>query len=174
MDGKRSQRFFKTKAEAHTWSNSLRNDPTEQFWRNLSLTERQLLMISYMSSTKSPTRSLKPVKVSEAVSQYLQLKQKQALREPSLVQIRRFLLMLSSEFKSLYCYQINTAMIEEWLQSRNWKRSTIDGVLAKIGPFFSWCLREEIMNHSPLKGILLPKQDQVEPCILTPDEVLAY
>ena len=170
VDGKRSQRFFRTKEDAQTWVTNLRNDPTEQFWRSLSHCERQMIMISYRSS-HPPARSIKAVKIKEAVSQYLKLKERQSLREPSLVQIRRFLTMLASEYGSLYCYQINASMIEEWFQSRNWKRSTIDGVIAKIGPFFSWCIREKMVTNSPLNDLHLPKQDQVEPCILTPDEV---
>ena len=118
VDGKRSQRFFRTKEAAQTWVTSLRNDPTEQFWRSLSHSERQMIMISYRSS-HSPARSLKPVKINEAVSQYLKLKARQSLREPSLMQIRRFLTMLASEYGTLHCYQINPSMIEEWFLSRN-------------------------------------------------------
>ena len=77
VDGKRSQRFFRTKEDAQTWVTSLRNDPTEQFWRSLSHSERQMIMISYRSS-HSPARSLKPVKINEAVSQYLKLKARQS------------------------------------------------------------------------------------------------
>ena len=170
VDGKRSQRFFRTKEDAQTWITSLRNDPTEQFWRSLSHSERQMIMISYRSS-HSPARSLKPVKINEAVSQYLKLKARQSLREPSLMQIRRFLTMLASEYGTLHCYQINASMIEEWFQSRNWKRSTIDGVIAKIGPFFSWCIREFFLLENPLKSIVLPKHEEVPICIFTPSEV---
>ena len=49
-----------------------------------------MIMISYRSS-HSPARSIKAVKIKEAVSQYLKLKERQSLREPSLLQIRRFL-----------------------------------------------------------------------------------
>ena len=113
VDGKRSQRFFRTKEDAQTWVTSLRNDPTEQFWHSLSHSERQMIMISYRSS-HSPARSIIAVKIKEAVSQYLKLKERQSLREPSLVQIRRFLNMLASEYGTLHCYQINPSMIEEW------------------------------------------------------------
>ena len=127
-------------------------------------------MISYRNS-HSPARSIKAVKIKEAVSQYLKLKERQSLREPSLLQIRRFLNMLASEYGTLHFYQINPSMIEEWFQSRNWKRSTIIGIIAKIGPFFSWCIREKMVTNSHLNNLHLPKQDQFEPCILALDEV---
>ena len=63
-------------------------------------------------------------------------------------------------------------MIEEWFQSRNWKRSTVDGVIAKkIGPFFSWCIREFFLLENPVKSIVLPKHKEVMICIFTPSEV---
>ena len=61
-------------------------------------------------------------------------------------------------------------MIEGWFRNRGWQRSTIEGVLAKIGPFFNWCVREGLANKNPLKDVMLPKSDQMEPCIFKPEE----
>ena len=47
----------------------------------------------------------------------------------------------------------------------------MDGVIAKIGPFFNWCIREKYSRENPVKGVIRPKEDESEPCILTPDEV---
>ena len=47
----------------------------------------------------------------------------------------------------------------------------MDGVIAKIGPFFNWCIREKYSRENPVKGVISPKEDESEPCILTPDEV---
>ena len=62
-------------------------------------------------------------------------------------------------------------MIESWLRKCGWKRSTIDGVISKIGPFFNWCVRGKYISASPTKGVMRPKRDESEPCIFYPDEV---
>jgi integrase len=62
-------------------------------------------------------------------------------------------------------------MIENWFRGRGWKRSTVDGVIAKIGPFFTWCVREKYAAANPVKGVMKPKADESEPCILSPGEV---
>ena len=52
----------------------------------------------------------------------------------------------------------------------NWKRSTIDGVLAKIGPFFNWCIRENYCDNNPCKTVKRPRSDDSPPSIFTPPE----
>ena len=71
----------------------------------------------------------------------------------------------------MQCDQISTTILEKWFQSRGWKRSTVDGAIAKIGPFFNWCVREELAIKNPLKSVMLPKSDQLEPCIFNPEHV---
>ena len=62
-------------------------------------------------------------------------------------------------------------MIEEWFCSRKWNRNTIDGVIAKIGPFFNWCIRESLCTKNPLKSIILPKREETPVCIFTSTQV---
>ena len=57
----------------------------------------------------------------------------------------------------------------DWPDIRS--RITVDGVIAKIGPFFSWAVREGWSLKNPVKGILRPKKDDSPPSIFTPDEV---
>ena len=46
VEGKRTQRFFRTKVDARTWMSGLIHDPTDQFWKQLSFQERQLIMLT--------------------------------------------------------------------------------------------------------------------------------
>jgi hypothetical protein len=39
VEGKRTQRFFRTKVDARTWMSVLTRDPTDQFWQQLDLQE---------------------------------------------------------------------------------------------------------------------------------------
>jgi len=66
--------------------------------------------------------------------------------------------MLDHYFGTYHCHQLTTEMLETWFADREWKRITIEGVIAKIGPFFNWCKREMIIIRNPLKYIILPKK----------------
>ena len=171
LDGKRTQRFFRTKSDAHAWMSSLHQDLTDQFWQGLTVQERQLIMITHQNGISSPAPSLHPRRVNDAVHAFLEIKQHQQLRPKTFKQIRCILLLLSKALGELYCHQIEPGMIEEWFRSRQWNRNTIDGVIAKVGPFFSWCIREAFCSKNPLKSIILPKQEDAPVCIFTVPEV---
>lgn len=175
IDGRRRQRFFKSKAEAQTWLSELRwLSPVEQFWQSLAPVERQRLMLGYQLKALAPlgqADSPSPVPLAEAVGRYIECKTGQNLRPLSLKQVKWKLDLLSREFKGKLCHQITTTMIEGWFRGRGWKRSTVDGVCAKVGPFFSWCVREKFAAANPVKGVMKPKADESEPCILLPGDV---
>tara|TARA_B100001167_G_scaffold161564_1_gene109371 strand:- start:870 stop:1532 length:663 start_codon:yes stop_codon:yes gene_type:complete len=61
-------------------------------------------------------------------------------------------------------------MIENWFLGNKWQRSTIDGVIAKIGPFFSWCVREGYCQINPCGAVKRPRSDDSPPSIFTPPE----
>ena len=119
----------------------------------------------------SHLESKQPRTIAEAVTCYLDIKQGQGLRPKSIKQIRWNLSLLNKAFGQMQCDQISTTILEKWFQSRGWKRSTVDGAIAKIGPFFNWCVREGLAIKNPLKGVMLPKADQSEPCIFNPEDV---
>ena len=98
--------------------------------------------------------------VSIAVRRYIELKSKLNLRPTTIQQIRWKLGMLDHYFGTYHCHQLTTEMLETWFADREWKRSTIEKVIAKISPFFNWCKREMIIVHNPLKFIMLPKDDE--------------
>ncbi len=125
-------------------------------------------MVNYQTPQTEP--SLKPMQIQIAVDAYLEIKKRQELRPRTLKQTRSILLLLAKAFNQSYCNQIKPSMIEEWFCLRKWNRNTIDGVIAKIGPFFNWCVREGLANKNPLKDVMLPKSDQMEPCIFKPEE----
>ena len=62
---------------------------------------------------------------------------------------------------------ITPTHIEQWFAERNWARSTIDGVIAKIGPFFTWCVRESYCESNPCKAVKRPRSDDSPPSIFT-------
>ena len=111
------------------------------------------------------------ITLTEAVYRYVDVKKGHDLRISSFNQIKLYLQQLCTNFKGKQCHEINTTMIEGWFRNRGWKRSTIDGVIAKIGPFFNWCVRENYISANPTKGVMRPKRDESEPCIFPPDEV---
>jgi integrase len=113
-----------------------------------------------------PSRDLK-----DAVGDYLTLRVSQNLRKSSSSQISTNLKLMVSKFSPIKCDKITTTMLESWFSERQWKRSTIDGVIAKIGPFFTWCIREGWCSKNPVRGILRPKADDSEPVIFTVEEV---
>ena len=119
----------------------------------------------------SHLESKQPRTIAEAVTCYLDIKQGQRLRPKSIKQIRWNLSLLNKAFGQMQCDQISATILEKWFQSRGWKRSTVDGAIAKIGPFFNWCVREGLAIKNPLKSVMLPKSDQLEPCIFNPDDV---
>ncbi len=173
VNGRRSQRFFRAKEEAQGWLiETHRQHPTEQFWKALPLVERQRVMLAYQSGkNKGAASDLKPASLAEAASRYLLVRETQNLRPLTLKQIRWKLKLLVGAFGGLQCHELSTAMLEGWFAARNWKRSTIEGVLAKIGPFLNWCIRESYCIYNPLKYIILPKEDDEQPCIFSPGQI---
>ena len=75
--------------------------------------------------------------------------------------------MLDHYFGTYHCHQLTAEMLETWFADREWKRSTIEGVIAKIGPFFNRCKREIIIVLNPLIFIILPNDDEYAPCIFS-------
>ena len=175
INGKRTQRFFNTKAEAQTWLTELRRkSPVEQFWHSLPTIEQQRIMLKYQTGALdlfSQKEIPNYITLSDAVCRYVDAKKWQDLRTSSFKQIKRYLQQLCINFKGKQCHEISTSMIEIWFRKCGWKRSTIDGVLAKIGLFFNWCVREKYISANPTKGVMRPRRDESEPCIFSPYEV---
>ena len=161
-----------------------RLDPLVAFWESLSYDDKRKIslihqtgnrlgidMNTILKSLGTLKLKIEPKSLKEAVDQYLGLRACQNLRSSSLSQIRYNLKNMVSRFHPSKCDEITTTMLEDWFREKEWKRSTIDGVLAKIGPFFNWCIRESYCVNNPLKYIILPKEDDLEPVIFTVEEV---
>ena len=87
----------------------------------------------YRCLLESPARlNLNPLSVSEAVDRYGDVLEQRSLRPASLTQTQLHLSQLIDEFGSQMCHSVTASLLEKWFQKRNWKRSTIDGVIAKI------------------------------------------
>ena len=162
-----------------------RLDPLLGFWESLSESDKKQLSLIYETSTRLgiklglTLRSLANLDqahksskcLNEAANEYLAFKHTQNLRPSSLDLIKTSLSQMVIRFPKYQCDQITTKMLEHWFSDKKWKRSTVDGVIAKIGPFFSWAVREGWRLKNPVKGILRPKKDDSPPSIFTPNEV---
>ena len=179
--GKRRQRFFSSKKLAVEWINLLRVDEScGNFWSDISTEEQRDIILAYkLAASKglsvyrcllqTPARAeLKPLPLSEAVLEYQEVIKQRSLRPASLKQTQLFLSQLADEFGNELVHCVTASLLEKWFQKRNWKRSTIDGVIAKIGPFFSWCIRENYCENNPCKAVKRPRSDDPPPAIFTP------
>jgi len=161
-----------------------RLDPLLAFWESLPDDDRRQLSLIHQTGnhlgidmntilqslgnlgrTKPKSRGLK-----DAVDHYLNLRASQNLRKSSYAQICLNLNQMVSRFNPIRCDQISSSMIENWFLGNKWQRSTIDGVIAKIGPFFSWCVREGYCQINPCGAVKRPRSDDSPPSIFTPPE----
>tara|TARA_B100000941_G_C28098191_1_gene346981 strand:+ start:61 stop:468 length:408 start_codon:yes stop_codon:yes gene_type:complete len=81
INGKRTQRFFNTKAEAQTWLTELRRkSPVEQFWHSLPTIEQQRIMLKYQTGAHdlfSQKEIPNYITLSDAVCRYVDAKKGQ-------------------------------------------------------------------------------------------------
>ena len=179
LHGKRRQRFFTSRDEARAWLNSIEADSTG-FWSNRTPEEQRDIVSAFNLASKrgvpiyqcilnSPVK-LTPLPIPDAVGRYAKVIKQRSLRPSSLKQIQLHLSQLAEKFSNQMCHKVSPSQLEEWFHTRNWKRSTIDGVLAKIGPFFSWCIRENYSENNPCKAVKRPRSDDSPPSIFTPSE----
>ena len=166
--------------QAKAWMAQVnRLDPLLAFWESLPDDDRRQLSLIHqtgnrlgidlntilqslgnLARTKPKSRGLK-----DAVDHYLNLRASQNLRKSSYAQICLNLNQMVSRFSPIRCDQISSSMIENWFLGNKWQRSTIDGVIAKIGPFFSWCVREGYCQINPCGAVKRPRRDDSPPSI---------
>ena len=179
LHGKRRQRFFTSRDEARAWLNLIEADSTG-FWCNRTPEEQRDIVSAFNLASKrgvsiyqcmlnSPAK-LNPLSITDAVGSYAKVIKQRSLRPSSLKQTQLHLSQLTEQFSNQMCHNVSSSQLEEWFHSRNWKRSTIDGVVAKIGPFFSWCIRENYCENNPCKAVKRPRSDDSPPSIFTPPE----
>ena len=143
IQGKRKQRFFTSRDEARAWLNSIEADHTG-FWNDRSDQERQDLINAFkLASNRGqsvyqsilsapPSPKHKPLLLAEAVDIYIKLLNRRSLRPTSLKQTVMCLLQLKSTYPGKSCHELSSQGLECWFYVRKWKRSTIDGVIAKV------------------------------------------
>jgi len=183
VKGQRSQRFFANKCAALQWMQALRADPSlVEFWCNRATSEqrdiiaafevakqRDLSLLRVVLQTKHGT-STAPRPLGEIVSIYLASLKTRAFRKNTIKQARSNLNQLASKYGTLDTNTITPTHLEQWFAQRKWTRSTIDGVIAKIGPFFTWCVREGYCESNPCAAVKRPRSDNSPPSIFTPTE----
>ena len=135
--------IFSSKKLALKWMSQLRLSlHSGEFWSRLSLEEQRDIIHAY-SFAKSkgqllsrclttPSESPKRLSssLSKAIDGYQSVLQQKSLRPASLEQTRRFLGQLADLFGNEQAHLVSASHLENWFESRNWKRSTIDGVIA--------------------------------------------
>ena len=183
LNGKRKQHFFHSRKDARKWIESLQADAAcGGFWGQRTVAERDEIISAFNASRErqvplleaildwQPVVPARSASVREAVALYLGSLVTSSFRSASLKQIKSNLNQLASELDCTPCREVTSTMMEEWFAKRNWKRSTIDGVIAKVGPFFTWCVREGYCENNPCKAVKRPRADQDPPRIFTPQE----
>ena len=176
IDGRRKQRFFTSKKLAVEWIKFLKVDEKSgNFWSDISTEEQRDIILAYkLAASKglSIYRCLlqtpqqinpKPLSVSDAILEYQEIINQRSLRPRTLKQTQHNLSLLAEEFGNESVHCVTAGNLEKWFQRRNWKRSTVDGVIAKIGPFFSWLVREGLIDKSPCGAIRRPIRDNSKP-----------
>ena len=148
IQGKRKQRFFTSRDEDRAWLNSIEADHTG-FWNDRSDQERQDLINAFQLASNRgqsvyqsilstpPSPKHKPFLLAEALDIHIKLLNKRSLRPTSLKQTVMCLLKLKSAYPGKSCHELSSQDLECWFYDRKCKRSTIDGVIAKVSPFFS-------------------------------------
>ena len=181
VKGQRSQRFFANKCAALQWMQALKADPSlVEFWCNRATSEqrdiiaafevakqRDLSLLRVVLQTKHGT-STAPRPLGEIVSIYLASLKTRAFRKNTIKQARSNLNQLASKYGTLDTNTITPTHLEQWFAQRKWTRSTIDGVIAKIGPFFTWCVREGYCESNPCAAVKRPRSDDSPPAIFSP------
>jgi hypothetical protein len=137
IGSKRRQRFFKTKERALGWMSALiKEDPSDRFWSRLSSQERhQIMAQKRQGGSPGSCPNLESTPLEPAIESYHKIKEGQNLRPLTMRQIRWKLGMLLKAFGGSQCHEITTTMLEDWFRVKGWKRSTIDGAMAKVYPF---------------------------------------
>jgi site-specific recombinase XerD len=177
LEGKRKQRFFTSRDGARAWLNSIEADRTG-FWQNRTPDEQRDIVSAfnlaskrrvsiYQSMLNSPAK-LNPLSITDAAGKYAEVIKQRSLRPSSLKQTQLHLSQLTGQFSNQMCHEVTSGELEQWFHTRNWKRSTIDGVIAKIGPFFTWCVRESYCESNPCRAVKRPQSDDTAPAIFTP------
>ena len=179
LNGKRTQRFFTTRKQAREWMRSVQaNASVEDFWKLRSSEEKSQIVelfneaeakavrLKDLQSSLVKYQHLDPIRLDDAVKNYLCVISKRSFRPSSAKQTRINLNQLSEEFGDRDCRSINPSDLEQWFGKRNWKRSTVDGVIAKIGPFFTWCAREEIILENPCTKVVKPLNFDDDPPVI--------
>ena len=183
INGRRKQRYFKTQAEANQWIQELKSTGcVASFWAALSSQEQLDLVGAYRVAQQrsiclleaslnfSANAKQSSITLPEAAQAYLAKKTSESLRQLSLQQIQWKLDLLIQAFGNKTPNTLSPTHLEQWFAERQWARSTIDGVIAKIGPFFTWCVREGYCNRNPCAVVKRPMGDDSPPSIFTPPE----
>ena len=183
VDGQRKQRFFVSKELAIHWMQELRSDTRcANFWSSRSPLEQKDIIAAFDVAQQRKLTLLKtvlaaknrpyptPKPLGQIAPIYLSTLKSRSLREASLKQIHLMLNQLASKYGTLDTNSLTPTHLEQWFANRKWARSTIDGVIAKIGPFFTWCVREGYCESNPCKAVKRPRSDDSPPSIFTPSE----
>ena len=183
VDGERKQRFFVSKELAIQWMQELRSDTRcANFWSSRSPLEQKDIIAAFDVAQQRKLPLLKavlaaktrpyptPKPLAQIIPIYLSTLKFRSLREASFKQIHLMLNQLASKYGTLDTNSLTPTHLEQWFANRKWARSTIDGVIAKIGPFFTWCVREGYCESNPCKAVKRPRSDDSPPAIFTPTE----
>ncbi|MDP6999913.1 MAG: hypothetical protein QF569_27930 [Candidatus Poribacteria bacterium] len=171
---KRVRRFCETLEQAKAIQSDLKSDiVTEGFWSALRPTQRlQVIRMWEQHTTTRQAAQDSAISLEEAASIYLKRKESLGLRASSLKFIRNILRRMNREVSSKQLSLVTVHDIERWFGNAGYSKSTVKGILNKLGPFFNWAIREGYCVDNPVKEVGIPIEDEKPPAIFTNTEVL--
>ena len=146
LEGKRKQRFFTSRDGARAWLNSIEADRTG-FWHNRTPDEQRDIVSAFSLASKRgvpvyqmhaelPCQTHPPLHNQMPLGEYAEVIKQRSLRPSSLKQTQLHLSQLDrTVLQSDVPRGFTSAELEQWFHTRNWKRSTIDGVLRQDRAF---------------------------------------
>lgn len=178
--GKRVQRFFKTEAEARGFLVEVREGKNYgNFWQGLGDGEKCDLMNAYLQAKAkgiSLTQAVNGFQVEElpvatvasTVRDYLMGQRKLGHRPSTIEQKELALMALAESFGEERLSAVTLERLADYIQCKGWAASTVNGVLNKIGPFFSWCIKRGLyVGKNPVAMLDRPKESDAPPKIFS-------
>ena len=155
---KRVRRFCETLEQAKAIQSDLKSDiVTEGFWSALRPTQRlQVIRMWEQHTTTRQAAQDSAISLEEAASIYLKRKESLGLRASSLKFIRNILRRMNREVSSKQLSLVTVHDIERWFGNAGYSKSTVKGILNKLGPFFNWAIREGYCADNPVKLVHTP------------------
>jgi len=179
--GKRKQRFFRDEQSARDWVAEVDEGRLYGlFWQRLKDSQRLDIMNAFwqanvkqitLTSAVNGFRKQHTKPLLDVLKEYNRAKIKQRLRSSTLKQIKLHLADFGKHFGNIPFDSLTVESLAEYLDTKRWEPSTVDGVLNKLGPLFTWATgRQYYSKANPVTIYERPKIEDKAVDIFTVEE----